>query len=80
MYDYALEHGYIEDEEAYLLALGDRQDLHLNMTQMPDDELKAIVKRELARCSQELGLGLPGGTLLKTGFYRPVCSPVPREP
>ena len=70
MYDYALEHGYIKDEEAYLLAVGDRQDLHVNMTQMSDDELEAIVKRELARCAHELDLDLPGGALLKTGFYR----------
>lgn len=70
MYDYALQHGYIRDEEEYLLTMGDRQDLHLNMTQIPDDELEAILARELYRCSRELGLTLETGNLLKTGFYR----------
>lgn len=70
MYDYALERGHIADEEEYLLAMGDRQDLRLNMTSMSDDELTAIVESELARCNRELGIGLDSGTLLKTGFYR----------
>jgi radical SAM superfamily enzyme YgiQ (UPF0313 family) len=70
MYEYALRHGHIPDEEEYLLRIGDRQDLHLNMTQMSDEHLQATVKGELARCSNELGLQLSGGKLLKTGFYR----------
>jgi radical SAM superfamily enzyme YgiQ (UPF0313 family) len=70
MYDYAIEKGYIKDEEAYLLAIGDRQDLYLNMTQMSDKELVTITEREMARCSRELNLGLSGGSLLKTGHYR----------
>ena len=65
MYDYAMEHGYIQDEEAYLLTMGDRQDLCLNMTQIPDDKLEAIVKRELLRCRNEVGLDLPDEALLK---------------
>jgi anaerobic magnesium-protoporphyrin IX monomethyl ester cyclase len=40
MYDYARERGFINDEEDYLLALGDRQDLRLNMTQMTDHRWK----------------------------------------
>ena len=70
MYDYALQHGYIKDEESYLLAMGDRQDLRLNMTSMSDAQLEDIVKKELARCSRELGLNLSAGTLLKTGHFR----------
>jgi len=70
MYDYALEHGYIKDEEAYLLDIGDRQDLYLNMTQIPDEELEMIINRELERCNRELGLNLQEGGLLKTGSYR----------
>jgi anaerobic magnesium-protoporphyrin IX monomethyl ester cyclase len=70
MYDYAREKGYIKDEEAYLLALGDRQDLRLNMTQLTDERLETTVKRELERCNQALGLELPTGGLIKTGFYR----------
>ena len=70
MYDYAVEHGYIKQEEQYLLRIGDRQDLHVNMTQMSDEEMQEITERELARCSQELGHELSGAQLLKTGFYR----------
>ncbi|MFH0960337.1 MAG: radical SAM protein, partial [Pseudomonadota bacterium] len=70
IYDYALQHGYIKDEESYLLAMGDRQDLRLNMTSMSDAQLEDIVKNELARCSRELGLNLSAGTLLKTGHFR----------
>lgn len=39
MYVYAVEHGFIRDEEEYLLKMGDRQDLRLNMTKMSDEEL-----------------------------------------
>lgn len=70
MYTYALEHGYIQDEEDYLLKLGDRQDLRLNLTDMSDAQLEGTLQQELARCSRELGLDLGDGSLLKTGRYR----------
>lgn len=70
MYDYALKHGYIKDEEEYILSMGDRQDLHLNMTQMSDHELEAIVQSELGRCSRALGLNHKPEMLLKTGYVR----------
>jgi hypothetical protein len=69
MYDYAIQNGFIEDEEKYLLEMGDRQDLHLNMTKFTDDELVNLVKNELSRCSEALKLGI-NGDLLKTGRYR----------
>src|SRR5581483_4222925 len=67
MYEYACRNGYIQDEEAYLLAMGDRQDLRLNMTQIPDDRLEAVVAQELKRASTELRVNLQGHCLLKTG-------------
>jgi anaerobic magnesium-protoporphyrin IX monomethyl ester cyclase len=70
MYEYAKKHNFIPDEEKYLLKIGDRQDLHLNMTQMSDDELLDCVKRELARCARDVGIEIPAEKLLKTGFYR----------
>lgn len=70
MYDYIVEHGYIQDEEAYLLATGDRQDLRFNMTQLSDEQFEGTVARELARCNQELGMAIKNGELLKTGTYR----------
>ena len=72
MYDYAREQGLIGDEEEYLLSIGDRQDLRLNMTKIPDQELENIVHRELDRCNRKLGLSLGGGALLKTGTYKKI--------
>ena len=58
MYNYAIEKGYIKDEEAYLMSMGDRQDLRLNMTKIPNDELENIVEQELKTCSWSLGIHL----------------------
>lgn len=70
MYDYAVSKGIIKNEEDYLLSIGDRQDLHVNLTDMSNEELQSVVKDELAKCSCELGIGLKEETLLKTGYYR----------
>lgn len=70
MYDYARGHGFIPDEEAYLLAMGDRQDLRLNMTKMSDQELEICVKEGLRRCNEGLNIGLTEETLIKSQFYR----------
>lgn len=70
MYDYALQHKYIQDEEEYLLRIGDRQDLHLNITKIPDQELEALVKDELVRANRALDMDLQPDNLIKTSFYR----------
>ena len=72
MYDYALDHGFIskENEEEYLLTMGDRQDLRLNMTGMSDDEFEANVLEGLERCNKELKIGLSRDELIKTKHYR----------
>ena len=70
MYDYAIEKGLITDEEEYLLAMGDRQDLRLNMTDLSDEELENQVKEGLKKISDSLGVGLSSEQLLKTGHYR----------
>ena len=70
MYDYAVKQGFIADDEDYLLSMGDRQDLLLNMTQMSDTEFETILKRELERCAKTLNIGLDYEHLLKTGHYR----------
>lgn len=70
MYDYAVSHGFIEDEESYLLRLGDRQDLRVNMTQMSDEEFAAHVVNGLQRCNEKLNLGLEKDKLIKTQYYR----------
>jgi radical SAM superfamily enzyme YgiQ (UPF0313 family) len=70
MYDYAIEHGFITDEEEYLLKMGDRQDLRLNMTQMTDAELEGHVLDGLRRANDLLNTGLRKEDLIKTTYYR----------
>jgi len=74
MYDYAIEHGFITDEEEYLVKLGDRQDLRLNMTQMSDEELEKEVFEGLNRCNKKMNIGLKDEELIKTLFYRSSAS------
>ncbi len=70
MYDHAVENGFVTDEEDYLMRLGDRQDLRLNMTTMSDEELEQSVNEHLKRCNKELGMGLSDDQLIKTQYYR----------
>jgi len=70
MFDYAVENGFIKDIEQYLLAMGDRQDLRINMTKMTDSEFEECVKKELARCNRELKVGLDENALIKTQHLR----------
>lgn len=69
MYDYARSHGFIPDEEEYLLNIGDRQDLYVNMTSMTNEEFQRHVLEGARRCNEALGLGLEK-TLIKTQYYR----------
>ena len=70
MFDYAVENGFIGDLEEYYMMLGDRQDLRLNMTEMSDDKLEQVVKQEMQRCNEVLGMGLDPDRLIKTGKYQ----------
>jgi hypothetical protein len=72
MYDYAVNNGIIDknEEEAYLLKLGDRQDLRFNFTTMPDDIFQNVLKNELKRCNEILNIGLSDEQLTKTQYYR----------
>lgn len=70
MYDYALEHDYIKDEEEFLLKMGDRQDLRINMTKMSDSEMEEAVLEGLSKCNTELAVGLDKEHLIKTQYYR----------
>jgi len=66
MYQWVLDHGFIGDEEEYLLKLGDRQDLRINITGMTDEEFTSVLHRELRRANKALGAGLGDDQLLKT--------------
>lgn len=70
MYEYAREHGFIDGEEEYLLKMGDRQDLRLNMTAMMDEEFERNVLEGLKRCNRILEVGLEERNLIKTQYYR----------
>ena len=70
VYDYAKEHNFIIDEEEYLLSMGDRQDLRINMTQMTDEEFEAHVFEELKCCRDALGIELKDEQLIKTQHGR----------
>ena len=70
MYSYAVDNGFIKEEEEYLMRLGDRQDLRINMTKMKDAEFEKLVSEGLARCNKELKVGLKLDELIKTQFFR----------
>ncbi|MFH1662262.1 MAG: UDP-4-amino-4,6-dideoxy-N-acetyl-beta-L-altrosamine transaminase [Candidatus Falkowbacteria bacterium] len=70
MYDYIFENGIVSNEEEYLLSLGDRQDLRINLTKMSDDEFKEEVKNNLMRISKKLELNFEEKKLLKTENYK----------
>lgn len=68
MYEYAKEHGYITDEDAYLTGITERQDICLNMTQMNDEKLLGLLKDGLEILNDQLDLGLDD--LIRTGGER----------
>jgi len=70
MYQYIFEKGLVANEEEYLLSLGDRQDLRINLTKIPDDEFQEEIRRHLRRISEKLNLGLGEDNLIKTTTYK----------
>ena len=69
MYDHALKHGFIKNEDKYLDSITERQDLCLNMTKMGDDEVKNLIAEGAEKLNAELKIGLDSNKLLKTGGY-----------
>ncbi|EKE02086.1 MAG: hypothetical protein ACD_20C00429G0023 [uncultured bacterium] len=70
MYAYALENGFICNEEEYLLKMGDRQDLRLNMTKMGNEEFESCVIENIKRCNMALNIQLDQENLIKTQNHR----------
>lgn len=70
MYELAKEKGLIKDEEEYLMRIGDRQDFTINFTKMSDKEFQTEVEKNLKRISDNMGLGLEEGKLIKTSHYK----------
>ena len=72
MYDHALEHRYITDEDDFLTQIGDRHDLHLNMTELSSEELIGEVEKGLRKIADRYNLNVPGESLFKTTTYKVV--------
>jgi radical SAM superfamily enzyme YgiQ (UPF0313 family) len=70
MYRYALEHGHITDENAFLDSITERQDICLNMTRMSDEEILEEISAGCGRLNEKLGLGLSEDSYVRTGGYR----------
>lgn len=69
IYQYALDNGYIKDEAQYLLSIADRQDLHVNLTSLSDEELFDTVREELIKLKNYFGIPLLDKDVIKTTIY-----------
>ena len=69
MWKYAVENGYITDPDSFLESVTERQDIIMNMTQMPDDELRTRVLDGLADLNEKFGNNLDEESLVRTGGY-----------
>lgn len=67
MYTQAIQMGVIRDEEEYLMKMGDRQDLRVNLTSLSYEHMQAVVKKHLVELNQFLGTGLDEDHLIRTG-------------
>ncbi len=70
IYDDTVKRGLITDEEGFLLKIGDRQDLHINLTSMTDEELFNTVKEELVKLKDNLKIPLSDREVIKTTSYK----------
>lgn len=68
IYQWALDNGKIADEVEYLLRIGDRQDFHVNLTNMTDEELVGTVSEKLGELANKQGLDLK--SVFKTQTYQ----------
>ena len=71
IYEYAVKSGKIDDEEAYLLKMNDRQDFTINLTRMSQKEIEDIVITNLNRISKKLKLNLKQENLIIC--FRALC-------
>ncbi len=70
IYAKMLEKGIVKDEEDYLLQMGDRQDLRISLSNIPAQDLMALVKKHLSRINTKMGFEIAGEKLIKSGHYR----------
>ena len=55
------------------MTFGDRQDLYVNMTQIPTERMVELVHTNLMRINQKLELGLTEDSLIKTTMKRDIA-------
>ena len=70
IYNYAVKHGYIKNEEEYWLSMGDRQDFRINLTSMPQEKIESLVQGHLRRIKDHLKLDIEGDNLIKCRVVR----------
>lgn len=70
IYKKMLERGIIVNEEDYLLQMGDRQDLRINLTNIPTQHFISLVKEYLRKINTKLGFNIAEEKLIKSGHYR----------
>jgi anaerobic magnesium-protoporphyrin IX monomethyl ester cyclase len=70
MFELAVKNGQIPDVEAYLMRMGDRQDLRVNLTSMSNEEMSEVIEAELRKLNADLKIGLNEEELIKTRVYR----------
>lgn len=68
IYEWAKENGHIIDEIEYLERIGDRQDLHINLTKMTDEGFLQAVETNLLALAKKQGLKLD--SVFKTVTYQ----------
>jgi radical SAM superfamily enzyme YgiQ (UPF0313 family) len=67
MWNHAMKHGFIDDPDAFLSDVTERQDLIVNMTTMETSEMVGEVEKWLKDLRTSFGLDLGDGNLIKTG-------------
>lgn len=70
MYDYALEHGFITDEDRFLDSITERQDICLNMTSLSDEEIMGAITEGAKELNTLLELGLSEDKFIRTQRYQ----------
>ncbi|OFZ16587.1 MAG: hypothetical protein A2X86_12385 [Bdellovibrionales bacterium GWA2_49_15] len=73
IYEWAKKAGKITNEIDYLMKIGDRQDFHINLTKMADNELVETAARGLESLAKKQNLKL--ASVFKTGDYQKVAKP-----
>ncbi len=68
IYEWAKESGHITDEIHFLENIGDRQDFHINLTQMSNTELVDTVSEKLTALAKKQGLNVE--SVFKTTTYQ----------